>query len=72
VAGGIYNRAGRRSGGVRPFKITLPSLRPWLRDEIVLFQQREKIRAEFGEDGVKRFDEELKKRARKDRQSSER
>lgn len=64
MSGGVWNRSGRRSGGDRPARIRLPGLRSWLTDEIAVFQQREKIRAEFGEEGVKRFDEEMEKRSR--------
>lgn len=68
---GVWNRAGRKGGGDRPFKITLPGLRPWLRDEIILFRQREKILAEFGEEGVKRFDATLKEKAEKESQNQD-
>lgn len=70
MSGGYFNRGARRDGGDRPFKIKLPGLRRWLRDEIAIFQQREKIRAEFGEAGIKRFDKEMEKRSKA--QSSDR
>lgn len=64
MKGAHWNRASRRGGGERPFRIQLPGLRSWLREEIEIHQQRERIRAEFGEEGVKRFDEMLEKKAK--------
>ena len=57
---GVWNRAARRSGGDRKAKIMLP---PISKDDAQIIMQREKIRAEFGEAGVKRFDEELERKA---------
>ena len=62
MTGEHWNRQGRRSGGSRPFSIPVP---PVPREDAIIIQQREKIRAEFGEEGVKRFDEELLRKATK-------
>jgi hypothetical protein len=42
------------------------------KDELMIFMQREKIRAEFGEEGVKRFDAELLKTAEDERGTAQR
>jgi hypothetical protein len=65
--GGHWNRAGRRSGGDRPFHVR--GLGIGTREDGIILAQREAIRREFGEEGVKRFDEELEKKAA--RESSE-
>lgn len=59
---GIWNRAGRRSGGDRPTRIFVGAgERPLEQDDAEIYLEREKIRVEFGEEGVRRFDEELLK-----------
>lgn len=59
---GHWNRAGRRSGGDRPARIIVQgSGGPFTKDDAEILLQRERIRAEFGEEGVRRFDEELLK-----------
>lgn len=54
-----WNRVGRRSGGSKPAKIHAPKLS---RDDAILLAQEAAIRAEFGEEGVKRFWGEVEKR----------
>jgi hypothetical protein len=58
---GQWNRGGRRGGGDPPFKINVPGISA---NDAAIFFQRELIRREFGDEGVKRFDEELLKRAK--------
>jgi hypothetical protein len=57
--GGHWNRAGRRSGGYRPGKIVMSRLS---KPELELLKQESEIRREFGEEGVKRFWEEVDRR----------
>lgn len=59
MTGGTWNHSGRRSGGERPFRIIVS------KNELEIFLQREAIRREFGEAGIKRYDEELEKQSRK-------
>ena len=54
-----WNRSGRRAGGSRPRLFLVPSVTA---DELLLFAQRERIRAEFGETGVRTFDTMLQER----------
>mgnify|MGYP001609219982 FL=1 len=53
---GHWNRSGRRAGGTRPARLVVPTLTA---DEARIMTQRERIRTEFGEDGVRRFDTAL-------------
>ena len=53
MAYGAWNRSSRRSGGNRPVRLVVPRLTA---DEARVMVQREHIRAEFGEEGVRRFD----------------
>lgn len=56
MSGGVWNRAARRSGGNRRARILLPALS---REDAVLMAQEAAIREEFGEEGVRRFQERL-------------
>lgn len=56
MAANHWNRNGRRSGGQRPQPIIVPLLTA---DEVAIVVQRERIRAEFGEAGARKFDEAL-------------
>lgn len=58
---GHWNRVGRRSGGNRPAKIIVPKLTA---DDLEIMRQEALIRAEFGEEGVKRYRELLLRKAR--------
>jgi hypothetical protein len=53
---GVFNRAGRQSGGNRPFRFRLPNLSA---DDLEILKQEAVVRKEFGEEGVKRFWESL-------------
>jgi hypothetical protein len=64
MSGGHWNRAGRHSGGNRNFRFR--GIGIGTREEAIIWAQREKIRSEFGEEGVKRFDKELEKKAKRD------
>jgi len=56
---GAHNRAARRSGGERRAAIVVP---PLTGDDLKLMAQEDVIRKEFGEEGVKRFWEEVQKK----------
>lgn len=60
MTGAHWNRSARRSGGARPVKIYVPVP---IAEDIEIARQREAIRKEFGGAGVKRFDEDLLKKA---------
>jgi len=60
---GYWNRAGRRGGGYRPAKFFLPRLSS---DDIEIMKQEAEIRAEFGDEGVKRYRKLLLKKAKGD------
>ena len=57
MAESTWNRSARRSGGQQPARIVLPRLSA---DDMLIIAQREQIRAEFGEVGVRAFDKALK------------
>ena len=61
--GGNWNRAARKSGGHRPAKIIMPKLTA---DDLEIMRQEALIRAEFGEEGVKRYRELLLKKAKEE------
>ena len=54
-----WNRSARRSGGQWPARIVLPRLSA---EDVLIIAQREQIRAEFGEAGVRAFDKALKEK----------
>ena len=58
-----WNRRGRRSGGPRTVHLVTPRLTA---DEALVYAQRERVRAEFGEAGVRRFDAALLARAQEE------
>ena len=60
---GTWNRSARRAGGSRPASIMVPQLTA---DEAIVIAQRERIRAEFGEEGVRRVDAVLQEHMRED------
>jgi hypothetical protein len=49
---GKWNRSARRSGGHKPVSIPVPQVS---REDIEFLAMIEKVRKEFGEEGVKRF-----------------
>lgn len=49
---GKWNRAARKSGGSKPTKIVVPAIN---RQDAEFVLWIEKVRRDFGEDGVKRF-----------------
>jgi hypothetical protein len=59
MSGGKWNRSARRSGGSKPAKIAVPALAPH-DAELMLFI--EKVRRDFGEDGVRRLMELIRER----------
>ncbi len=62
--GGHWNRAARNGGGEKPFIVR--GIGVGSREDAILYVQREKIRAEFGEEGVKKFDAMLAEKARRE------
>ena len=56
-----WNRSARQSGGDRKARIPMA---PLLKEELEILRQEQLIRKEFGEEGVRRFYEELKKKAK--------
>jgi len=52
----VFNRTARRSGGYRPARFNLPTLS---KDDLEVLKQEAMIRREFGEEGVKRFWEQM-------------
>ena len=58
-----WNRSGRRSGGSRTARLVTPRMTA---DEALVSAQRERVRAEFGEAGVRRFDAALLARAQEE------
>ena len=56
-----WNRSARQSGGDRKARIVTAPLSP---AELEILRQEQLIRKEFGEEGVRRFYEELKKKAK--------
>ena len=58
-----WNRSGRRSGGSRTARLVTPRLAA---DEVLLYAQRERVRAEYGAAGVRRFDAALLARAQEE------
>jgi hypothetical protein len=59
MAASHWNRSARRSGGQQPARIVLPRLSA---DAVLIIAQRERIRAEFGEGGVRAFDKALREK----------
>ena len=58
-----WNRSARRSGGQQSAHIVLPRLSA---DDVLVIAQRERIRVEFGEEGVRRVDAVLQEHMRED------
>lgn len=58
---GQWNRSGRKSGGFRSTKIIMG---PRDGDYATIHEQREEVRRQFGEEGVKKFDELLLRKAK--------
>lgn len=64
---GTWNRAARRSGGARLTEMVLPRI---MTADLIILAQRERIRKEFGEKGVARFDAALLANAQEDREGT--
>lgn len=62
---GQWNRSARKSGGDR--RAFIPTA-PLTRDDVELIRQEQEIRKEFGEEGVRRFWEEIEKREKEQSQ----
>jgi hypothetical protein len=62
-----WNRAARKSGGNRRAFIPTAPMTP---EELQVLLQEQAIRKEFGEEGVRRFYEEMEKREKREKEGA--